>query len=41
LASKYWGLGALGVWQALALGLTLSAVFLTWRFFRVLRAKSM
>ena len=40
LASKYWGLGALGVWQALALGLTLSAVFLTWRFFRVLRAKS-
>jgi MATE family multidrug resistance protein len=41
MASKYWGLGALGVWQALALGLTLSAVFLTWRFFSVLRAKSL
>lgn len=38
-AAKIGGKGALGVWQALALGLTLSAGFLTWRFYRVLRSK--
>jgi MATE family multidrug resistance protein len=38
-AAKHWGMGALGVWQALALGLTLSAGFLTYRFYRVLKTK--